>query len=75
MQDGISLEFVDRLVAKFMISLEDAQADISKVKDEFYSLLQYVIHFVSLATLYYGACGGECLKYLHLVRKRHSFSS
>ena len=54
-EDGISLEFVDRLVAKFMISLEDAQADISKVEDEFYSLLQYIIYFVSLATLYYGA--------------------
>ena len=33
-QDGISREFVDQIVAKFMISLEDAQADISKVKDE-----------------------------------------
>ena len=37
-EDGILLEFVDRLVAKFMLSLEDAKLT---------SFLQYAIHCVS----------------------------
>ena len=50
MEKEVSMEFVDQLVAKFSVPLEDAQADISKIKDEFYP-----IHFVSLSTLDYHA--------------------
>ena len=35
MEEEVSMEFVDRLVATFSIPLEDAQADVSKIRDEF----------------------------------------
>lgn len=42
------LECIDRLVAR-------AQADCSKIKEEFQSFLQHAVHFISLSTLDYRA--------------------
>ena len=41
-----ALECIDQLVAR-------AQADCSKIKEEFQSLLQHAVHFISLSTLDY----------------------
>ena len=54
-EEEVSMEFIDRLVDQFSVPLEDAQADISKIRDEFYSVLQYAIQFISLSTLDYTA--------------------
>ena len=51
------LECIDRLVmiVNFTVPLQRAQADCSKITEEFQSLLQYAVHFISLSTLDYRA--------------------
>lgn len=51
MEERDLLECIDRLVIRFAIPLQGAQADCSKIKEEFQSLLQYAVHFISLSTL------------------------
>ena len=51
MEEDISLESVDRLVTRFTVPLEGAQANCGKIKEEMKSLLQYAVHFISLSTL------------------------
>ena len=55
MEEDISLEIVDRLVTRFTVPLEGAQANCRKIKEEIKSLLQYAVHFISLLTLDYRA--------------------
>ena len=50
-EEDISLESVDRLVTRFTVPLEGAQANCGKIKEEMKSLLQYAVHFISLSTL------------------------
>lgn len=50
-----SLECIDQLITRFTVPLQGAQADCSKIKEEFQSLLQYAVHFISLSTLDYRA--------------------
>ena len=49
------LHCIDRLVERFSIPLQGAQVDVSKIKEEFESLLQYAVQFISLATMDYHA--------------------
>ena len=50
-----SLDCVDRLVERFITPLQGAKADVSKIKEEFESLMQYAVQFISLATVEYRA--------------------
>ena len=54
-EENLPLESVERLVAKFTIPLQGAQANCDKIKEEMQSLLQYAVHFISLSTLDYRA--------------------
>lgn len=49
------LDSVDRLLERFAVPLEGAQADLSKIKVEFELLVQYAVQFISLSTLDYHA--------------------
>lgn len=51
----LTLESVERLVAKFTIPLQGAQANCDKIQEEMQSLLQYAVHLISLSTLDYRA--------------------
>ena len=55
MEEDLPLEGVNRLVTRFTIPLEGAQANCSKIKKEMQSFLQYVVQFISLTTLDYHA--------------------
>ena len=54
-EENLPLESVERLVAKFTIPLQEAQANCDKIKEEMQSLLQYAVDFISLSTLGYCA--------------------
>ena len=54
-EENLPLESVERLVAKFTIPLQGAQANCDKIQEEMQSLLQYAVHFISLSTLDYRA--------------------
>ena len=64
LEENDPLECIDRLVTRFTIPLRGAQADCSKIKEEFQSLLQYAVHFISLTIMLFG---GECS--IHPVRQ------
>ena len=49
------MECIDWLVTRFTVPLQEAQADCSKIKEEFQSLLQYATHFISLSAFDYCA--------------------
>lgn len=42
-EENLPLESVERLVAKFTIPLQEAQANCDKIKEEMQSLLQYAV--------------------------------
>ena len=48
-------EGIDRLVARFTIPLQGAQAECDKIKEEMLSVLQYAVRFISLSTMDYRA--------------------
>ena len=50
-----SLDSLDRLVERFAIPLQGALADSSKIREEFESILQYAVQFISLPTMDYRA--------------------
>ena len=56
-EENLPLASVERLVAKFTIPLQGAQAtcNCDRIKEEMQSLLQYAVHFISLSTLDYRA--------------------
>jgi hypothetical protein len=45
------LSGVDGLVERFKIPLQGVQADCDKIKEEVWSIMEYAVHFISLATL------------------------
>ena len=45
----------DNLVERFSVPLKGAQADLSKIKEEFEFLVQYAVEYISLSTLDYRA--------------------
>ncbi len=49
------MDSLDRLVEKFAIPLQGAYADCSNIKEEFQSLVQYAIQFITLSTMDYRA--------------------
>ena len=53
MEEETPLDSLDRLVERFAIPLQGALADTSKIREEFESVLQYAVHFISLATMDY----------------------
>ena len=54
-EDETPLDFIDRLVDRFATPLQGAQIDVGKIREEFESLMQYAIQFISLATMDYHA--------------------
>ena len=48
-----SLDAVDRLAKHFKVPLEIAGADISEIREEFKSMIEYAIQFISLPTMDY----------------------
>ena len=48
-----SMECIDRLVAKFQIPLEAANADTNEILAEFKVMVTYASQFISLSTLDY----------------------
>ncbi len=55
LEDEAPLDFIDRLVDRFATPLEGAQIDVSKINEEFESLMQYAVQVISLATMDYRA--------------------
>ena len=55
LEDEAPLNCVDRLVERFATPLLGAQADVSQIREEFTSLMQYAVQFISLATMDYRA--------------------
>ena len=55
MEENLPLKNVDRLVARFTVPLQGAQANCDKIKEEMVSFLQYAVHLISLSTLDYCA--------------------
>ena len=55
LEDDLPLDFIERLAERFGTPLQGAQVDLSTVKEEFKSLLQYAVQFISLATIEYRA--------------------
>jgi len=51
--DQSSLDAVDRLVNRFRIPLTSAGADITEVRQEFISMVEYSCQFISLSTMNY----------------------
>ena len=48
-----SLDAVDRLANHFKVPLETAGADINEIREEFKSMIEYAIQFISLSTMDY----------------------
>ena len=53
--EDVPLDSLDRLVERFVVPLQGASADCSKVKEEFQSILQYAVQYISLSTMDYRA--------------------
>ena len=55
LEEKTPLDSLDRLVERFAIPLQGALADSSKIREEFESILQYAVQFISLPTMDYRA--------------------
>ena len=55
LEEDVPLDSLDRLVERFAVPLQGASADCSKVKEEFQSILQYAVQYISLSTMDYRA--------------------
>ena len=55
LEEKTPLDSLDRLVERFAIPLQGALADCSKIKEEFESVLQYAVQYISLSTMDYRA--------------------
>ena len=53
LEEKTLLDNLDRLVERFAIPLQGALADCSKIKEEFKSVLQYAVQYISLSTMDY----------------------
>ena len=55
LEENDPMEGIDRLVTRFTLPLQGAQAECDKLKEEMMSILQYAVRFISLSTMDYHA--------------------
>ena len=76
LENNNPLDEILRLVTRFKVSLEEAEASAEKIYHEFTEMMDYAIHFISLSTLgYRSVLGGSYLMLLvSQIGKMHCFS-